>query len=160
MSCLRFTEESKIEKTYLLCRQILAPGGSPAGLDRTRRKFSPDGGRRNLSPPSIPASECGGGAFSPGKSSPAGPLSFLGLSRGGLISRLFQNSKGVPCLFYFGLIYNLHNFRLIPEAGGQPAGLAKMGRRFLRGPRGHWDSEFVHDFMPRVLDLFIRVDGP
>jgi hypothetical protein len=86
----------------------LRPGGSPAGLDRTRRKFSPDGGRRNLSPPSIPASECGGEAFSPGKSSPAGPLSFLGLSPGGLNSHLFQNLKGDPCLFYFGLIYNLY----------------------------------------------------
>jgi hypothetical protein len=28
-----------------------------------------------------------------------------------------------------------HNFRLLPGAGGQPAGLAKMRRRFLRGPR-------------------------
>jgi hypothetical protein len=27
-----------------------------------------------------------------------------------------------------------HNFRLLPGAGGQPAGLAKMRRRFLRGP--------------------------
>jgi hypothetical protein len=31
----------------------------------------------------------------------------------------------------------LHNFGLLPGAGGQPAGLAKMRRRFLRGPRGH-----------------------
>jgi hypothetical protein len=30
-----------------------------------------------------------------------------------------------------------HNFKLLPGAGGQPAGLAKMRRRFLRGPRGH-----------------------
>jgi hypothetical protein len=29
-----------------------------------------------------------------------------------------------------------HNFRLLPGAGGQPAGLAKMRHWFLRGPRG------------------------
>jgi hypothetical protein len=28
-------KESKIEKTYLMGRQMRAPGGSPAGLDRT-----------------------------------------------------------------------------------------------------------------------------
>jgi hypothetical protein len=31
-----------------------------------------------------------------------------------------------------------HNFRLFPGAGGQPAGLAKMRRFFLRGPRGQY----------------------
>jgi hypothetical protein len=31
----------------------------------------------------------------------------------------------------------LHNFRLLPGAGGQPAGLAKMRRWFLRGPSRH-----------------------
>jgi hypothetical protein len=31
----------------------------------------------------------------------------------------------------------LHNFRLLPGAGGKSAGLAKMRRPFLRGPTGH-----------------------
>ena len=101
------TKESKIEKTCLLGRQIRAPGGSPAGLARTRRESSLDGGRRNLSASSIPTSESGGEALSPGPSSPPGPLSFLGLPPGGLNFHLFRNSKGDPCLFYFGLIYNL-----------------------------------------------------
>jgi hypothetical protein len=105
----RWTKESKIEKTYLMGRQMRAPGGSLAGLDRTRRGSFLDGGRRNLNPPSILASECGGKAFSPGKSSPAGPLSFLGLPPGGMNSRLTPNSKSDPCLFYFGLIYKFAN---------------------------------------------------
>jgi hypothetical protein len=55
----------------------------------------------------MPASECGGEAFSPGQSSPAGPLPFLGLPPGGLDSHLFQDLKADPCFFHFGLIYNL-----------------------------------------------------
>jgi hypothetical protein len=103
----RNTRESKIEKTHLPGRPIRAPGGSPAGLDRTRKGSSPDGGKRNLRPASIPACECGGEAFSPGRSSPAGPLSFVGLPPGGLNSPLLQNAKGDPCLSYFGIICNL-----------------------------------------------------
>jgi hypothetical protein len=68
-----------MEKTYLLGRGTDRPRGSPAGLDRTRRWSSLGRVRRNLDLSSIPVSEGGGAAFSPGPSSPAGPLSFLGL---------------------------------------------------------------------------------
>jgi hypothetical protein len=63
-----------------------------------------------------------------------------------LFSRYWRKkygSRAKPLLEFFSnllmlcLRNTLHTFRLIPGAGEHPAGLAKMRRRFLRGPRGH-----------------------
>jgi hypothetical protein len=51
----------------------------------------------------------------------------------------------------------LHNFRLFPGAGGQPAALAKMRRRFLRGPKGH--LLYAVDGSHFAMDLQVLAQG-
>jgi hypothetical protein len=56
---------------------------------------------------------------------------------------------------------NLHNLRLVPGAGGQPAGLAKMRRRFLRGPGRHLLCGANRSHFPMYLqDLVQRARVP
>jgi len=103
---LREFKECKIEKTYLHSRSIWVPGGSPAELDRTRRRSFLARARSNLSLPSIPASASGGKTFSPCASSPPGLLSFLDLPPGRDESKLDQDLKSKLCFFYFGSFIN------------------------------------------------------
>jgi hypothetical protein len=56
----------------------------------------------------------------------------------GVIEEAFRKLDFMVTMILVSCFRNtFHNFRLLPGAGGQPAGLAKMRRRFLRGPRGH-----------------------
>jgi hypothetical protein len=61
-----------------------------------------------LSPPSIPGYEGGGEAFSPGRPSPAGPLSFLGLPPGGDESRLHPEINGTVHVFSILALFITH----------------------------------------------------
>jgi len=50
----------------------------------------------------------------------------------------------------------VHNFRLLARAGGQPAGLAKMRRRFLRGPKGHLLLWMDKSLFAMYLQIFVQ----
>jgi hypothetical protein len=47
----------------------------------------------------------------------------------------------------------VHDLKLLSGAGSQPAGLAKMRHRFLRGPRGH----LLYGVDGNHFDLYIQM---